>query len=84
MKLLPKIKIREEQFGLLLFDKEREKYFISDEVGKDVLAAVQNTMTVDEAASQLSFKYEAKVEVIKQDVLCFIEELIRAGLMSQQ
>lgn len=80
MKLLPQIIIREEQFGLLLFDKEREKYFIADEVGKDVLAAIQSTMTVDEAVSQLSLKYEANGEAIKRDVLYFIEELSQAGL----
>lgn len=81
MKLLPQIKIREEQFGLLIFDKEREKFFITDEVGKNVLAAIESTTSIDEAVEQLSLQYEATGEVIKQDVISFIEEMIQAGLM---
>jgi hypothetical protein len=81
MKLLPQIKIREERFGLLIFDKEREKFFITDEVGKNVLAAIESTTSIDEAVEQLSLQYEATGEVIKQDVISFIEEMIQAGLM---
>jgi len=81
IKLFSQIKVREEQFGLLFFDREKEKYFLADEVGKDVLAAIQSTSTIDEAVDQLKLKYEASGEVIKQDVLFYMDELTKAGLM---
>ncbi len=81
MELLPHIKIRQEQFGVIIFDKEREKFFVADEVGKDVLAAIQSSQTVDDAVEQLTQKYEASRQAIKRDVLSFLEQLRQAGLM---
>lgn len=81
MELFPHVKIRQEQFGVVVFDKEKEKFFVADEVGKDVLAAIQNAQTVDDAVQQLSQKYETSRELIKRDVLSFLEQLRRAGLM---
>lgn len=81
MELLPHVKIRQERFGVIVFDKEREKFFVADEVGQDVLAAMQSAQTVDEAVEQLSQKYEASREEIRRDVSWFIGELRQAGLM---
>ncbi len=81
MELLPHVKIRQEQFGVIIFDKETEKFFVTDEVGKDVLAAIQNAQTIDEAVEQLSHKYETSREIIQRDVSSFLEQLRQAGLM---
>lgn len=81
MELLPHVKIRQERFGVIVFDKEREMFFVADEVGQDVLATMQITQTIDEAVEQLSQKYEAPREVIRQDVLSFVEELRQAKLI---
>lgn len=81
MELLSHIKIREEQFGVIVFDKEKERFFVTDEVGKDVLRAIQNSPTIDDAVEQLSQQYETSRELIKQDVSAFLEQLRQTGLI---
>lgn len=45
------------------------------------MAAIESTTGIDEAVEQLSLQYEATSEVIKPDVICFVEEMIQAGIM---
>lgn len=83
MQLAPHLRIRSEKFGALLFDKERERYFIVNEVGKDVLEAMRGARTVEEVVEALSQVYGESPEIIRRDILGFMDALRGAGLLAE-
>lgn len=81
MKLPDSVRIRQEKFGALLFDKEREKFFVVNGVGKEILELMPEAKTINDLVQGLSRTYDSSPEVIRRDVEDFIEELKKAGLM---
>lgn len=81
MDLAPHVKVRPEKFGALIFDKEREKFFVVNAVGRDVLEFMNVAETVQEVVEGLSQAYGESPEVIRRDVLDFVDGLRKARLL---
>lgn len=82
--MLPgKVKVRREKFGSVIFDVAREKVYVTGEVGGDILDMVRAGKTIDEIVDHLGDLYDCSRDIIKQDVLEFMEELRKAGLLEE-
>lgn len=68
-------KIREEKFGTVIFETLREKVFITNKTGKDILNLLQKGSTLEEIVDTLVNSYSAPVIDIRNDVTNFINQL---------
>ncbi len=83
MQLAAHVRVRAEKFGVLIFDKGREKFFVANEAGKDVLELMKKARALEEIVDGLSEKYGESPEIIRRDVLAFIDALKQAGLLAE-
>ncbi|MGQ9469158.1 MAG: PqqD family protein [Nitrososphaerales archaeon] len=77
------VKVRREKFGSVIFDIAREKVYVTSEVGGDILDMLGGGKTLDEIVDHLSDLYDCSQDIIKRDVLEFMEELRKAGLLGE-
>lgn len=75
------IKIREEKFGSVIFDTLKEKVFVTNETGKDLLRPLEEGQAVDKIADILADSYGAKPADIRDDVTEFIAQLKDNGII---
>lgn len=75
------VKVREEKFGAVIFDTKKEKVYVTNEIGKEILNLVKNGKTAEEIAQHLSHSYDEDPTIIKRDVLNFLEDLRKSNLM---
>ena len=76
------IKWRQEKFGAVIFDTLKEKVFVTDEIGKDVLSLLADGMDVAAATERLCAEYDGDEAQIRCDVLAFVHELQENGLLA--
>ena len=60
---------------------EREEYFSLNEVGRNMLSALQSSPSIQAAYERLLAEYEVEPEQLKQDLLNLIEQLLENGLV---
>ena len=75
------VKIREEKFGAVVFETLKEKVFVTNETGKDILNLLKEGRTTEETINSLADLYAAKPEDIKEDVLGFVGLLKEKGIL---
>lgn len=75
------VKVREEKFGAVIFDTKKEKVYVTNEIGKEILNLIKNGKTAEEIAQHLSHSYNEDPAIIKRDVLNFLEDLRKSNLM---
>ncbi|MCM8796223.1 MAG: PqqD family protein [Candidatus Omnitrophica bacterium] len=68
-------KIREEKFGAVIFETLKEKIFITNRTGKDILNLLQKGSTLEEIVDTLVNSYSAPITNIRNDVTNFINQL---------
>jgi len=69
------VKIREEKFGAVIFDTQKEKVYVTNEIGKDILNLIKSGQTLDEIVDYLRNFYDEDPITIRRDVSKFFEEL---------
>lgn len=75
------VKVREEKFGSVIFDTLKEKVFVANETGKDILRPLEQGMPADKIVDILAVSYGTKPEDIKDDVIDFIGRLKENGII---
>ncbi|MDP3731610.1 MAG: PqqD family protein [Candidatus Omnitrophota bacterium] len=75
------VKIREEKFGAVVFETLKEKVFITNETGKDILNLLKEGKTAEEIINSLAELYVVEPEDIKEDVLGFVGLLKEKGIL---
>lgn len=66
---------------MVLLDMESENYFGLDEVGTAIWQEMQEKETLQEVLETLLEQYEVEEEVLKRDLLDFVEKLQESGLV---
>jgi len=66
---------------MVLLDMNSENYFGLDTVGTDIWQAIQEKETLQDVFEVLMDKYEVEEEVLKKDLLSFVEKLEKNGLI---
>lgn len=75
MNFLEHVKIREEKFGSVIFETLKEKIFITNETGKEILNLLQKGCSTEEIIDILARDYNDEAGRIKSDAVNFIEQL---------
>lgn len=81
MNLKKYVKIREEKFGGVLFDTLREKVFVTNKTGKDILQLVNENKNQEEIVGILKEKYNEESSIIEKDIISFIDGLKKDGIL---
>ena len=76
------VKIREEKFGAVIFETLKEKVFVTNETGKDILNLLKEGKTAEEIINSLADLYAVEPEDIKEDVLGFVGLLKEKGILA--
>ena len=66
---------------MVLLDMNSENYFGLDAVGTDIWQAMQEKETLKEVLETLLQQYEVEEDVLKSDLLNFVEKLQESGLV---
>ncbi|MDY6785577.1 MAG: PqqD family protein [Cyanobacteriota bacterium] len=65
----------------VLLNLNNEAYYGLDEIGTHMFALLQESETIENAYQRLLEEYEVSPDVLKQDLLDFIEKLLEQGLI---
>lgn len=77
------VKVREEKFGAVIFETLKEKVFVTNEAGKDILGLIEKGDSVAEILTKIKDVYETEISQIQNDVKDFIAQLKEKGIISQ-
>lgn len=75
------VKVREEKFGSVVFDTLKEKVYVTNDVGGQILKLIEQGKTQDEIIEALKGLYSEEPFKIESDMLTFIEELKKSNLV---
>lgn len=62
------VKVRQEKFGAVVFETLREKVYVTNETGADILRLLGEGKETDAIVSELAEKYNCEPEAIKTDI----------------
>ncbi len=66
---------------MVLLDMESENYFGLDEVGTAIWQAIQEDGLLQNVLETLLEQYDVEEEVLKKDLIGFVEKLVESGLV---
>jgi len=66
---------------MVLLDMNSENYFGLDEVGTAIWQAIQEKENLKEVLEVLLEQYEVEEDVLKNDLMAFVEKLKESGLV---
>ena len=69
------VRIREEKFGTVIFETLREKVFVTNGTGADIVRLIQKEKLPEEIVNELAAVYKADATLIAEDVKTFIDQL---------
>jgi len=75
------VKVREEKFGAVIFDTKKEKVYVTNETGRDILNLLKKGQTPEEIVRHLSNSYDEDPAIIRRDVFSFLEYLRNSDLI---
>ncbi len=66
---------------MVLLDMNSENYFGLDSVGTDIWQAIQENNNLKDVLHILLNQYEVDEDILKRDILLFVEKLQESGLV---
>lgn len=69
------VKVRQERFGAVVFDTLREKVFVSNPTGADILRLLGEEKSIGDICEELSQSYDGNPTQLKAEVNNFIDKL---------
>lgn len=77
------VKVRDEKFGAAVFDTLREKVFVTNETGAQILRLLNEDKRPDEIIECLERRYNEDGSLIRRDVTDFIKALMEVELLAE-
>ena len=74
------VKVRQERFGAVVFDTLREKVFVSNPTGADILRLLGEEKSIGDICNELSKSYDGNPTQLNLEVNNFIDELRKREL----
>jgi hypothetical protein len=75
MEFTEHVKIREEKFGSVIFDTLREKVFVTNDTGGDILRLIKEGQSLEKIIDILANSYSTQPKDIRDDTISFINQL---------
>ncbi len=76
------VKLRNEKFGAVVFDTLKEKVYVTNESGSEILSLIADGVSASVIAERLAQEYKKGASQIQNDVAEFIDGLRSAGLVA--
>ncbi|HBM16748.1 MAG TPA: hypothetical protein DD381_10460 [Lentisphaeria bacterium] len=76
------VKWRTEKFGAVIFETLKEKLFITNDIGADILKGIGEGKAADEIVRELAEIYNCDKAVIQKDVNEYIASLTQNGIIA--
>ena len=76
------VKIREEKFGSVIFETLKERVFITNETGKDILNLIEKGYSQEKITEILAGDYGVFAQDVKEDIANFISQLTDNKIIS--
>lgn len=77
------VRVRPEKFGAVIFETLREKVFVTNKTGAEILRLLDEAKTTEEIVTQLAQDYEGAEDIIKNDVEEFIAHLTHQAILQE-
>ena len=74
----------ENNNNAIIFFNSKEKVFILNEIENEIFNLIKEKNTLDMITGKLSNKYSAEKELITNDVANFVDNLLKADLISNE
>ena len=74
------VKVRQERFGAVVFDTLKEKVFVSNPTGADILRLLGEGKSIGDICDELSQSYDGDSTQLNIEVNNFIDELQKREL----
>lgn len=76
MEFKKNVQVREEKFGTVIFETLKEKVFVTNTTGADIVRLLQAKKSTDEIIEDLATKYGTTKTAIAAEINQFVENLI--------
>lgn len=84
MKFNKHVQIREEKFGTVIFETLKEKVFVTNGTGAEIVRLIQENKTTDEIVNELTKDYGVEATTAATEVNEFIDNLVRNEVLLKQ
>lgn len=82
MEFTKNVQVREEKFGTVIFETLKEKVYVTNPTGADIVRLLQQKKTADEIVNELASLYRTTADAISSDVRTFLGELTRNDVIA--
>lgn len=76
------VQVREEKFGSVIFETLKEKVFVTNPTGAEIVRLLKEKKSADEIATKLAGTYDGGRDEIRGDVNAFIAGLVQNGVIA--
>lgn len=77
------VQVRKEKFGTVIFETLKEKVFVTNATGAEIVERLKDKKTPDAIITELAEQYGTDTGTIAGDVNCFIENLIQQEVLAR-
>ncbi|MEW6376654.1 MAG: PqqD family protein [Thermodesulfobacteriota bacterium] len=84
MKFEKHVKVRQEKFGAVVFETLREKVFVTNETGSEILRFLEEGKELEDVIAGLANNYSCDPKIIEGDVNEFIWSLKDSGIIEEE
>lgn len=78
------VQVRKEKFGAVIFETLKEKVFVTNATGAEIVHLIQGKKTREEIVSELAEIYGTDAGTIAGEVDEFINNLVQQDILAQQ
>lgn len=82
MEFTKNVQVREEKFGTVIFETLKEKVFVTNPTGAEIVRLLKEKKKADEIISELAASYGTSAREIAGDVNSFISNLVQNGVLA--
>lgn len=84
MKFNKNVQVREEKFGTVIFETLKEKVFVTNPTGADIVRLLKEKKSVSEITKELAVKYGTTETTITADVNQFVDNMIKNDVICRE
>lgn len=77
------VQVRKEKFGTVIFETLKEKVFVTNPTGADIIERLKDKKTPETIIAELATQYGTEETAIASDVNCFINDLVQQEVLDK-
>jgi hypothetical protein len=78
------VKVRQEKFGAVVFETLREKVFVTNGTGSEIISSLKSHDQISDVIDALAERHNCSSEEIKGDVEDFVIKLTEHGIIKRE